>query len=162
MALPVDTDTISQGIRLAVAPVFFLTAVAGLIGAVATRLARIIDRARVIETQLRQGTYATTREEGFQELQGLRVRGLLANGSIALLTLCGFLIGVTIVLIFLGETGFESGGRWAIFSFMGGIASFLLALLSFMIETIFATRLLDFGRRLQQATESQAQSPPQD
>jgi hypothetical protein len=40
------TDGISHAIELAVAPVFMLTAIAGLIGALATRLGRIIDRAR--------------------------------------------------------------------------------------------------------------------
>ena len=41
-----------ESIRSAVAPVFMLTAVAGMIGALATRLARIIDRARWIEERL--------------------------------------------------------------------------------------------------------------
>ena len=39
-------STIVQGIQAAVAPVFMLTAVAAMIGALATRLSRIIDRAR--------------------------------------------------------------------------------------------------------------------
>ena len=45
-------DAISHSIQLAVAPVFMLTAVASLIGALATRLARIIDRARALEDKL--------------------------------------------------------------------------------------------------------------
>ena len=49
MAIPLDTDAITHGIQLAVAPVFLLTAVSGMIGAVAGRLARIIDRARLVE-----------------------------------------------------------------------------------------------------------------
>ncbi len=49
MNLALDSSTITHSIQLAVAPVFLLTAVAGMIGAVAGRLARIIDRARVVE-----------------------------------------------------------------------------------------------------------------
>ena len=51
MAIPIDTDAITHGIQLAVAPVFLLTAVSGMIGAVAGRLARIIDRARLVENR---------------------------------------------------------------------------------------------------------------
>ena len=52
MNFPIDTDTVSHGIQLAVAPVFLLTAVSGMIGAVAGRLARIIDRARLLEERM--------------------------------------------------------------------------------------------------------------
>ena len=44
-----DAQTISHSIQLAVAPVFLLTAVAGMLGVVAGRLARIIDRGRKLE-----------------------------------------------------------------------------------------------------------------
>ena len=43
-----DLSAVTHGIQLAVAPVFLLTAVSGMIGTVAGRLARIIDRARVL------------------------------------------------------------------------------------------------------------------
>ena len=46
MPIPLDSDTITNGIQLAVATVFLMTAVSGMIGVVAGRLARIIDRAR--------------------------------------------------------------------------------------------------------------------
>jgi hypothetical protein len=49
------TDGISHAIQLAVAPVFMLTAIAGLIGALATRLGRIIDRARSLEERVHEG-----------------------------------------------------------------------------------------------------------
>jgi hypothetical protein len=54
-------------------------------------------------------------QRSFAELAELRQRGRLANGCIALLTSCAFLIGLTIILLFLGETtGFQSA-RWAVF-----------------------------------------------
>ena len=48
MNFATDLATVTHGIQLAVAPVFLLTAVSGMIGAVAGRLARIIDRARFL------------------------------------------------------------------------------------------------------------------
>jgi hypothetical protein len=144
MALPLDSDTITHGIQLAVAPVFLLTAVSGMIGAVAGRLARIIDRARVVEERARTATDPDYVAHAIHELGELRLRGRLANGCIALLTSCAFLIGLTIILLFLGEmTAFQSG-RWAVVGFLTGVACFLLALLCFLTETVIATRLLKF------------------
>lgn len=145
MALaPLDPETITHGIQLAVAPVFLLTAVAGMIGAVAGRLARIIDRARVVEQQVRGSENATQVAHAVAELDTLRLRGRLANGSIALLTCCAFLIGLTIILLFLGETTGVQSARWAVGGFLSGVICFLLALLCFLIETFIATRLLNF------------------
>ena len=53
------TDGISHAIQLAVAPVFMLTAIGGLIGALATRLGRIIDRARDLEERIHDGRQTT-------------------------------------------------------------------------------------------------------
>lgn len=144
MAFPLDTSSITHGIQLSVAPVFLLTAVAGMIGAVAGRLARIIDRARVVEDRARGSVDAQWLARAGRELQQLRVRGMLANGSIALLTCCSLLIGVTIIVLFVGETGAMQVSRWAIGSFLLGVVSFLAALLCFLAETFLATRLLDF------------------
>jgi hypothetical protein len=148
MALHLDPDTIVNGIRLSVAPVFLLTAVSGMIGAVAQRLARIIDRARDIEKRIKQlAPDDADAVEGSRELSQLRRRGLLANGSIALLTGCAFLIGLTIVMLFLGETIELPVMKMSIFSFVGGVLCFLMALLCFMAETFIATRLLNFRHR---------------
>jgi len=144
MAFPLDSDSITHGIQLAVAPVFLLTAVAGMIGAVAGRLARIIDRARTVEDRARESTDADLLRRSYAELGQLRQRGRLANGCIALLTTCAFLIGLTIILLFLGETTAFQSGRWAVGSFLTGVMCFLLALLCFLAETVIATRLLNF------------------
>jgi hypothetical protein len=145
MIFPLDPDAVSHGIQLSVAPVFLLTAVSGMIGAVSGRLARIIDRARFLEQQILDKTAQNT-ELSYAELGELRVRGLLANGAIGLLTLCAFSIGVTVIILFLGETLDFQGLRISIVAFLSGIVAFLLALVCFLIETIIATRLLNFAR----------------
>jgi ABC-type amino acid transport system permease subunit len=147
MAFPLDTDTVSHGIQLAVAPVFLLTAVSGMIGAVATRLARIIDRARVLEARVKGTLPAQELDEAYTELSDLRTRGQLANSSIGLLTLCSFLIGATIVILFLGETTNFQMQRISVGSFMAGVVCFMLALACFMAETMIATRILNFGKQ---------------
>jgi hypothetical protein len=144
MVFQIDASNISHGIQLAVAPVFLLTAVAGMIGVVANRLARIIDRARLVESHLDNGTQAAHQERFRQELRELRKRGLLANSSIGLLTLCAFLICATVVVLFLGETIDLPVLRWSIVSFLAALVCFMLSLLGFFMETLIATRLLNF------------------
>jgi len=148
MNLFIDPGTVTHGIQLAVAPVFLLTAVSGMIGAVAGRLSRIIDRARVLEERLK-GKGADDAEfvtQAHRELGTLRTRGLLANGAIGMLTLCSFLIGLTIIVLFLGETTVFQIDRFAIVSFLAGIVCFMLALGCFLAETLLATRILNFGK----------------
>ena len=152
MALPLDSSTITHGIQLAVAPVFLLTAVSGMIGAVAGRLARIIDRGRVVEDRARASGDPELLRRAYIELADLRVRGRLSNGCIGLLTFCAVLIGLTIILLFLGETTSFQPNRLAVGGFLAGVASFLLALVCFLTETLLATRVLDF-HLLQQEME---------
>ena len=146
MFFATDLDTVTHGIQLAVAPVFLLTAVAGMIGSVAGRLARIIDRARVLEDRIDAAPNADPMTSAFHELKQLRMRGALVNGCIALLTFCAILIGLTIVLLFLGETSDLPTLKIATVCFLSGVACFLLALLCFLAETLLATRLLKFAQ----------------
>lgn len=146
MSLFIDPGTVTHGIQLAVAPVFLLTAVSGMIGAVAGRLSRIIDRARVLEERLKGADDAEFVAKAHAELGTLRTRGLLANGAIGMLTLCAFLIGLTIIVLFVGETTVFQIDRFAIVSFLAGIFCFMLALGCFLAETLLATRILNFAR----------------
>jgi Na+/melibiose symporter-like transporter len=146
MLLPLDPDAVSHGIQLSVAPVFLLTAVSGMIGAVANRLSRIIDRARLLEKGIQVHTSAPEQAKIFKELAELRRRGLLANCSIALLTVCAVCIGLTIIVLFLGETLNFQGLRISIVSFLAGVVCFLFALVCFLVETWIATRVLNFAQ----------------
>ena len=142
-----DLSTVTHGIQLAVAPVFLLTAVSGMIAAVAGRLARIIDRARFLENRLEGGEVEAFRaEKMYRELDELRRRGWLVNGCLALLTFCAMLIGLTIILLFLGETAELPTLKIATISFLSGVVCFLSALVCFLAETLLATRLLRFAK----------------
>jgi len=143
MAVP---DTL-HAIQLAVAPVFMLAAVAGMIGTVAGRLARIIDRARELEERLEAGT-ARNAKSAFWELDRLKLRGRICNASIGFLTVTGVLIGATVMVMFLGETTLPKSERIVPWSFLGAVGSFVVALLLFLAETQLATHALRFGRDL--------------
>ena len=141
-----DLAAVTHGIQLAVAPVFLLTAVSGMISAVAGRLARIIDRARFLENRLENGGLEESRMfKMYDELSRLRHRGWLVNGCLALLTFCAILIGTTIILLFLGETSELPIFRIATVCFLSGVVCFLSALVCFLAETLLATHLLKFA-----------------
>lgn len=142
-----NPGSLTHGIQLAIAPVFLLTAVASLIGAVATRLARIIDRARLLEERLEAQTIKNV-EAAYLELDRLKLRGRLVNWAMALLTVCSVLIGVTIMALFLGETTALHTLGMVPASFLSGVLCFVLALSSFLAETFLATRVLQFGKHL--------------
>ncbi len=146
MFFATDFDTVTHGIQLAVAPVFLLTAVAAMIGTVAGRLARIIDRARLLEDQIEAAPAGALMTSAYDELKQLRLRGRLVNICIALLTFGAILIGLTIVALFLGETTELQILRIPTVFFLSGVVCFLLALLCFLAETLLATRILNFGQ----------------
>jgi hypothetical protein len=135
-----------HAIQFAVAPVFLLTAIASLIGAIATRLARIIDRARDVEERL-LGGHLIGAEAAREELRRLRMRGWIVNGALGLLTISAALIGATVMTLFIGGTSPLHSGTVISWTFLGGVVSFILALLFFLIETLLATHLLKFGAR---------------
>jgi predicted MFS family arabinose efflux permease len=141
-----ETNQLAQGIQLAVAPVFLLTAVAALIGALAGRLARIIDRARWLEERMQD---IPAEQEGpyRSELKLLRIRGLLVNWAIGLLTLCAILTGITVFALFLSEVSHFKISPMVPASFLSGLAAFIAALLCFLREVTLSTRTLNFGRR---------------
>jgi uncharacterized membrane protein YbhN (UPF0104 family) len=145
MFFATDLNTVTHGIQLAVAPVFLLTAVAGMIGSVAGRLARIIDRARVLEDRVEAAPAGAQLTHAYKEISQLRRRGMLVNACIGLLTLCAILIGLTIMALFLGETTEMQIFQFATLLFLSGVTCFLLALLCFLTETLIATRMLKFG-----------------
>jgi hypothetical protein len=144
MATPPNPDLITHGIQLALAPVFLLTAVSGMIAAVSGRLGRVIDRARQLEDQLRTNQDDWFFSSAINELSELRLRGRIVNASIALLTLCAFLIGLTVIVLFISETTTFNSVQIPLISFLAGVVCFLLALLCFLVDTFIATRILNF------------------
>lgn len=142
MLIPTELSAVAQGIQLAIAPVFLLNAVAAMIGAVAGRLARIIDRARQVEAWIEESPTAPKMQRWKDDLRLLRRRSTLVNWCIALLILCAILIGSTIVFLFFGETLEVNFARTATVTFMVGVVFFLLALLCFFAETLLSAKIL--------------------
>jgi hypothetical protein len=98
--MKIEIGDISHIIQLSIAPVFLLTGVATKLTVLANRLARIIDRTRVLRDRLRTRPDA----EDTEELVVLYQRWRLINFAITSSTGCGLLVCLVIAALFLGDT----------------------------------------------------------
>jgi len=96
----IQISDIGHMIQLAIAPVFLLTGVATKLTVLTNRLARIIDRTRVLEDRLQIGP----NQDYTDELETLYTRSHLINYAITSSTGCGFLVCLVIAMLFLGDS----------------------------------------------------------
>ena len=129
---------IQHAIQLAVAPVFLLTGIAGLLGVMANRLARIIDRARDLEQRwpaLDEKALPAARVE----IGNLERRRHLASWSINFCTGAALLVCTVIVTLFFEEF-FRTDLKWlAGAQFVGVMIALVGGLSSFLREVYLAT-----------------------
>ena len=96
-------EAVAGVIQLAVAPVFLLAGIAGLLGVLSTRLARIVDRARVIERRIPQAKRDEQRTLLRREATVLWRRIALVNWAIRLCVTGALAVCLVIVALFVGE-----------------------------------------------------------
>lgn len=131
---------VSHIIQLSIAPVFLLTGVGTKLSVLTSRLARIIDRARVVESLLeRDGQLSADHQN---ELVELYQRSYLINRAITLSTTCGLLICLVIACLFLGDATSLSLDKLIAALFVGGVLSLIGSFIYFMREIAVATKTL--------------------
>ena len=137
MFFATDVSAVSHGIQLAVAPVFLLTAVAGMIGTVAGRLARIIDRGRYLAETPPPTLAGSARLE--REFHDLEKRRRLASGAITACTFAALTTCLVIVLLFLEVMG-SLRIMWLVgLTFMLSTLALVISLALFLREVHLAT-----------------------
>ena len=95
-------EAVARVIQLAVAPVFLLAGIAGLLGVLSTRLARIVDRARVIERRVPQAKREEQRTLLRRETTVLWRRIGLINWAIRLCIGGALAVCLVIMALFVG------------------------------------------------------------
>lgn len=133
-------------IQLAVAPVFLLSGVGVTLGVLATRLGRIIDRARSLEHSLPSATGAA-HEAAVLELGTLSRRAQLINRAITLCTSAALLICLLIAGLFLGSLLGRELTLLLAGLFVGAMVALVGGYVSFLREIFLATESLRFGLR---------------
>lgn len=137
------TGLISHAIQLAIAPVFLLTGIAGLLGVMATRLARVIDRARNLE-QTWHTLNDSMRAAARIEFAYLERRRRVCSWSINFCTVAALLICLVIMTLF-AEEFFASYFRWIAGGlFVTSMIAVICGLTCFLREVYLATHTISF------------------
>jgi len=155
MALPglefaqVQVGDVAHAIQLSLTPVFLLNGVGVLLAMLTTRLARIVDRARVLEERL-----PTAAEQQVREIHSVlditRRRARLMNRAITLGTVAALLVALLVALMFAAEfVPFAMGPGIAVIFIVAMLALFG-SLWCFLIEVRIATESLRFSQRSSQ------------
>ncbi|MCP5144583.1 MAG: DUF2721 domain-containing protein [Gammaproteobacteria bacterium] len=122
---------IAHLIQLAVAPVFLLSGIGAMLAVMTTRLARIIDRARVLQEQ-RVPTFG-------DELVVLSARARTIGISIALCTITALLICAVICMIFLSSFLSFNPSLIVAILFITAMVTFICGLLALLREIFLGT-----------------------
>jgi hypothetical protein len=135
----VNIGDVGHAIQLALAPVFLLTGIAGVLNVMAGRLARIIDRGRRLAEQplppelLRGETVQV-------ELQSLEHRRHLASAAITACTFSALLVCTVIAALFI-EVLLRVELKWLVgIFFTGSTLALVVGLAYFLREVHLATQ----------------------
>lgn len=138
MTIDPSAELVSHAIQLAIAPVFLLTGIAGLLSVMATRLSRVIDRARSFDEnwpQLDERARAAARTE----IRTLERRRHVISWSINFCTCAALLVCLVIVSLFADEL-FPTSLRWLTGTlFVGAMLAVICGLMCFLREVYLAT-----------------------
>jgi len=141
-----NITTVAHVIQLAVAPVFLLTGIGAILAVLINRLARVVDRFRVLERSLLE-----TRRRGLAaekaEMARLSRRSRLIHWAISLCTTAALLICVVIASLFVGSVlNMDLSGTIASL-FIAAMLALIAGLLSFLREIALATGGIHVERR---------------
>lgn len=141
-----DISNIANAIQLAVAPVFLLTAIGAILGVMANRLGRVIDRARFLEGRLENSPPAESSAIK-AHLIILSRRAKMINLALTFCTMTALLVCTVIALLFSGSfVRFDITIPVAAL-FIIAMILLVMGLLWFLREVFLATASLRIGPR---------------
>jgi len=135
---------IAHAIQLALAPVFLLSGIWVFLGVLASRLARIVDRARSMEKELRLPE-ALDPERIRNQLRALSRRARYINIAITLGTVAALLVAIVIALLFSSTFIPINLAAPLALLFVLAMAALVAAFVSFLFEVRIAIAVLRIG-----------------
>jgi len=139
-----ETVDIAHAIQLALAPVFLLSGIAAFLGVLTSRLARVVDRARNIEHELRQSLVPDA-DAAREQLRVMARRSRYINIAITLATIAGLLIALVVGLLFSSTFAPLNMAVYVGALFVLSMLALVGAFLSFLIEVRIAITALRIG-----------------
>ncbi len=141
----VDVAAVARVIELAVAPVFLLAGISGLMVVLTNRLARIIDRSRALRAAEVEVSNQQDRQRIRRELRAAFARGRVVNFAILMATLSALMVCLVIIMLFISS--FQSAEMSVVISGMFVVCMLFLALAfcAFLAEVLISTGYLKSG-----------------
>jgi hypothetical protein len=143
-ALSPAVAEIGSVIQLAVAPVFLISGVGIILTVLTNRLARVVDRARLLNESAATST-PERRVEIQAQLKSMARRAKLMNRAITLSTVSALLVGMVVVTLFLGAFVRFNMALPIAALFILGMLTLLAALICFLREVLLAIAALKIG-----------------
>ncbi|WP_203310263.1 MULTISPECIES: DUF2721 domain-containing protein [Sphingomonas] len=139
--------TIAQTIQLSLAPVFMLAAIGQILNVLAGRLARVIDRARALESLLGEidGDEAARRK---WELKLLDERMSIINGALFLSVSSAVMACIVIAMLFVANLAKLHIGTWIALVFIVAVTLLILCLTAFMWEVRVSLRAIHVRKEI--------------
>ncbi|WP_269620521.1 DUF2721 domain-containing protein [Zhongshania sp. BJYM1] len=141
MAVEIEVVTITHAIQQAVAPVFLLAGIGGILNVLTNRLARIIDRSRSLHNRLETVSEERSVVIG-EELTMLTRRARVVHRAIGFSTASALMVCVVIAMLFVSAVmGWNSSVAVASL-FVLAMCFLIVALTGFLREIQLATRIM--------------------
>lgn len=145
-------SSIAQTIQLAIAPVFLLAGIGAILNVLAGRLARVVDRSRVLE-ELHGASTGEEHHRYVIELRAVDRRMRLANGAIALLVASAVVVCLLVALLFITQLAGLAFRVAVAIAFVLSMALLIAGLVLFLIEINVALRGLRVREELLEREE---------
>ncbi len=137
--IPDDFPDVARAIQLALAPVFLLTGIAGLLNVMSTRLSRIIDRGRML---VERGIATPQELESLVvQVRVLERRRHFTSIAITACTIAALLLCLVVATLFVEVMLGVALGALVGALFMGSTFALIIGLAYFLREVHLATRL---------------------
>jgi hypothetical protein len=132
-------------IQVALTPIFLISAIGVTLNVLTNRLARIVDRARAMESELCRPDYQAGGRDLHAALGVLARRARYINAAITLITVSALFIALVVVMLFVNAFAHWDLAAFIAIMFILSMLSFAAALTSFLIEVRIATTTLRIG-----------------
>ena len=135
----IPIDTVADTVRLALAPVFLLTAIGAFLNVCATRLSRIVDRSREIEPLL-LGSRGSEHDRWLGELRIIDRRMSLVSSAISFSVLSAVLTCLVVALLFAANFVETRLGVAVALLFIAAMVAIAIGFGIFLVETRLGAR----------------------
>lgn len=141
----VNILTMAKVIQTAVAPVFLLTGIAAFLGVLSNRLARITDRARLLDRKLNANLDEALHFTFTQEMRALLKRSRCIHVAFSMSVLSALMVCAVVVLLFISHLYTWSLGVTISSCFIAAMLLLIGAFLALLTEVMLATRSMRRG-----------------